>query len=184
MTANVQHPTPRRISQEGDDGATTPPGTPPPDEQALAAEQAIAEQAATAFLLEQQDAQERGHITSPMRLERDDEASSEEEPSPAVGRLLEDEPLSQAAVARMQKERLEQLVIIVRPAADDNSYLFGREDDAQLRQQNAKQISDQIFSYEACHTMAASMASETARARRPRGPSRRGVRQQRVPICV
>ena len=60
-------------------------------------------------------------------------------------------PNNTAAQARMQKEALEQLVIIITPNSEDNCYLFGRRDtgDMQIRHHNAKQISDQIFSYEA-----------------------------------
>ena len=62
--------------------------------------------------------------------------SSDEGPSPTIKQLGTAKPLSQASRARMETEKLEQLIIIIRPstAAADNSYLFGREDYPQLRQ--------------------------------------------------
>ena len=102
-------------------------------------------------MLEEEDAQERGHRMSPSSKRGGTDDSSDEEPSPAIGMLRADQPLSQAAQARMQKEALVQLVIVIKPNPEDQCYLFGRRDtgDMQLRHHNAKQISDQIFSYEA-----------------------------------
>ena len=101
------------------------------------------------YMLQEQDAEERGHKEKMSRDYSSD--SSDEGPSPAIKQLGTDKPLSQASRARMETERLEQLIIIIRPSATaaDNSYLFGREDDQQLRQQNARQISDAIFSFSA-----------------------------------
>ena len=77
-------------------------------------------------MLEEEDAQERGHKISPSRKGGGTKNSSDEEASPAIGILKEDQPLSQAAQARMQKEALVQLVIVIKPNPDDQCYLFGR----------------------------------------------------------
>ena len=129
----------------------TPPKTPeggPPvltaEEQERGEREILEMEKGGARRLHAEDAQERGH-------ERDEDMESDdmEGESPAIKAIEQDEPASQAAVDRMKSEKLEQVVIIIRAREDPNhtSYLYGFEDDLMIRQNNARKISDAIFSY-------------------------------------
>ena len=126
------------------------------EEQARGEQEILEMEKGGARRLQAEDAQERGHD-----YDEDMESDDMEGESPAIKAIEQDEPASQAAVDRMKSEKLEQVVIIIRAREDPNhtSYLYGFEDDLMIRQNNARKISDAIFSYQA-------LRSTTGRDRR------------------